>query len=101
MNPDKIYPRTNDTETVYLKNVITKPNIYVGEYTIYNDFVHDPRDFERNNVLYQYPVNKDQLIIGKFCSIACIKWRPPVWLCYNRCGGMRCADSIIPAFSVL
>ena len=40
-------------------------------YTIYNDFVHDPRDFEKNNVLYHYPVNGDRLKIGKFCSVAC------------------------------
>ena len=68
---NKIYPRTNDTQTIYLKNAITNPNISVGEYTIYNDFVNDPREFERNNVLYQYPINHDKLIIGKFCSIAC------------------------------
>lgn len=67
----KIYPRTGDTETVYLKNVITDLNIEVGDYTIYNDFVNDPRDFEKNNVLYHYPINGDKLIIGKFCSIAC------------------------------
>lgn len=67
----KIYPRSKDKETVYLQNVITNPNIIVGDYTIYNDFVREPRDFEKNNVLYQYPVNKDKLIIGKFCSIAC------------------------------
>ena len=67
----KIYPRTGDTQIVYLQSVITKPNIEVGAYTIYNDFVHDPRDFERNNVLYHYPVNGDKLKIGKFCSIAC------------------------------
>ena len=67
----KIYPRTGDTQIVYLQNVITKPNIEVGDYTIYNDFVHDPRDFERSNVLYHYPVNGDKLKIGKFCSIAC------------------------------
>ena len=66
----KVYPRTGDTQTVYLKNVVTNPNITVGEYTIYNDFVHDPREFERNNVLYHYPVNGDKLIIGAFCSIA-------------------------------
>lgn len=42
---DKIYPRTNDYETVYLKNVITNPNIIVGDYTMYNDFVSDPRLF--------------------------------------------------------
>lgn len=70
--PDKIiYPRTNDLETVYLKTVITNPNIIVGDYTMYNDFVSDPTQFEKNNVLYHYPANNDRLIIGKFCSIAC------------------------------
>ncbi len=70
--PDKrIYPRTNDFQTVYLKGVITDPNITVGDYTMYNDFVSDPTQFEKNNVLYHYPVNADRLIIGKFCSIAC------------------------------
>ena len=66
-----VYPRTMDTQTVYLQNVITKPNIEVGAYTMYHDVVHDPRGFETNNVLYQYPVNEDKLKIGKFCSIAC------------------------------
>lgn len=70
-NSNKIHPRSNDYQIVYLKNVITKPNIEVGEYTIYNDFYDDPRDFEKNNVLYQYPINNDKLVIGKFCSIAC------------------------------
>lgn len=70
--PDKkVYPRTNDKQTVYLKNVITNPNISIGDYTMYNDFVNDPTQFENNNVLYHYPINKDKLIIGKFCSIAC------------------------------
>ena len=66
-----LFPRTGDTQTIYLKPAITNPNIQVGDYTMYNDFVHDPRDFQRNNVLYHYPVNGDKLIIGKFCSIAC------------------------------
>lgn len=70
-NSNKIYPRSNDFQIVYLKNVITRANIEVGEYTIYNDFYDDPRDFEKNNVLYHYPINGDKLIIGKFCSIAC------------------------------
>jgi virginiamycin A acetyltransferase len=70
-NSNKVYPRSNDYQTIYLKNVITKDNIKVGDYTIYNDFYNDPRDFEKNNVLYQYSINKDKLIIGKFCSIAC------------------------------
>lgn len=67
----KIYPRANDRETVYLKHVITNPNITVGDFTMYNDFVRDPRDFEKNNVLYHYPINRDRLNMGKFCSIAC------------------------------
>jgi hypothetical protein len=33
---NEIYPR-NDHETVYLKNVISDPNILVGSYTFYND----------------------------------------------------------------
>lgn len=70
--PEKlIYPRTGDKDTVYLENVIRNPNITVGSYTMYNDFVNDPVLFEKNNVLYHYPVNDDKLVIGKFCSIAC------------------------------
>lgn len=68
---NKIYPRSNDNQIVYLKNVITRKNIQVGENTFYNDFYDDPKNFEKNNVLYQYPINNDKLIIGKFCSIAC------------------------------
>lgn len=71
MNPDKLYPRSNDPQTIYLKNAISNPAIQIGEYTIYNDFLNDPCNFERNNVLYHYPVNNDHLYIGKYCSIAC------------------------------
>lgn len=71
ISENKIYPRTSDTQTVYLKNVITNPDIEIGDYTMYNDFYHDPMDFQKNNVLYHYPINHDRLIIGKFCSIAC------------------------------
>ena len=67
----EIYPRPGDLQTVYLKDVVTGPNIEIGDYTMYNDFERDPRDFERNNVVYHYPVNGDKLRIGKFCSIAC------------------------------
>ena len=67
----QVYPRTGDKETIYLKHVITNPNITVGDFTMYNDFVNDPMLFEKNNVLYHYPINHDKLQIGKFCSIAC------------------------------
>lgn len=68
---NKIYPRKGDTQTVYLNAVVKDPSIEVGDYTIYNDFISDPRQFEQNNVLYHYPINHERLIIGKFCSIAC------------------------------
>lgn len=68
---NKIYPRHNDKQTVYLNAVVEDPNIIIGDYTIYNDFVSDPLLFEKNNVLYHYPINNEKLIIGKFCSIAC------------------------------
>lgn len=68
---NKIYPRNGDTQTVYLNAVVKDPSIVVGDYTIYNDFISDPRQFVQNNVLYHYPINHERLIIGKFCSIAC------------------------------
>lgn len=70
-DPKLIYPRPGDRQIVYLKNVIHDPSIIVGDYTMYNDFVNDPVDFEKNNVLYHYPINPEKLIIGKYCSIAC------------------------------
>ena len=71
VSKDSIYPRSGDRQTVYLKNVVNNTDIIVGDYTMYNDFVNDPTDFAINNVIYHYPINKDKLIIGNFCSIAC------------------------------
>ena len=48
MDKQKIYPRSKDRETVYLKNVVTDPSIIVGDYTMYNDFVIDPVDFQNH-----------------------------------------------------
>ena len=71
MMKEKIYPRVKDKQIVYLKNIIKDSSIEVGDYTIYHDFEHNPMDFEKNNVLYHYPINGDKLKIGRFCSIAC------------------------------
>ena len=68
---ETVFPRTGDQNIVYLKNVVDDPNIEVGDYTMYNDFANNPCDFQKNNVLYHYPINHDRLVIGKFCSIAC------------------------------
>ena len=53
MTPAKqIYPRSGDNHTVYLNQVITNPNIIIGDYTMYHDFRKDPTLFEQNNVPY-------------------------------------------------
>ncbi|ERT05314.1 bacterial transferase hexapeptide family protein [Lyngbya aestuarii BL J] len=67
-SPNQQYPLPNQTRLVYLKNIIKNPNIIVGDYTYYDDF-ENPENFERN-VLYHFDFGGDQLIIGKFCSIA-------------------------------
>ncbi len=67
-SPDVVFPNEYHT-SCFLKNVITAPNISVGDYTYYDDPV-DPEGFEQNNVLFNWPEFGDHLMIGKFCSIA-------------------------------
>ncbi len=67
-NSNTFYPIEGVTRTVYLKNIITNPQIIVGDYTYYDD-PEDVYNFEKN-VLYLFEFMGDQLIIGKFCQIA-------------------------------
>ena len=67
-SPNTKHPITGQSRLVYLKNILTNPNIIVGDYTYYDDF-ENPENFERN-VLYHFDFIGDKLIIGKFCSIA-------------------------------
>lgn len=48
---EKLYPRTGDTQTIYLKNAITHPNITVGSYTMYHDYIHSFRFAQAQNVM--------------------------------------------------
>jgi len=52
----------------FLKNVVTRPNIEIGEYTYYDD--PDGAHHFENNVLYHFDFIGDRLRIGKFCAIA-------------------------------
>lgn len=67
-DPNQVLPTEYGT-TCFLKNVIQAPNIFVGEFTYYDDPV-DPTAFERNNVLFNWPEFGDSLRIGKFCALA-------------------------------
>ncbi|WP_430613825.1 CatB-related O-acetyltransferase [Flavobacterium sp. JP2137] len=65
---DQKFPLPNYTRLCFLKNILTNPNIIVGDYTYYDDF-EDVRNFEKN-VKYHFDFIGDKLIIGKFCMIA-------------------------------
>ena len=67
-DPNKIYPNENIRHLVYIKNVITRNNIQVGDYTYYDD-VNGAEHFE-DHVTHHYEFLGDRLIIGKFCAIA-------------------------------
>lgn len=67
-DPNKIHPNENIQQIVYIKNVITRPNIIVGEYSYYDD-VNGAERFEEH-VAHHYEFLGDRLIIGKFCAIA-------------------------------
>lgn len=67
LSPNEKYPIQNQTKSVvFLKNLITNPNIIVGDYTYY-DGRNNPEDFENENVIF---ARQCKLIIGKFCQIA-------------------------------
>ena len=68
INPNIKFPMLNVERLCFLKNIITNPNIIVGDYTYYDD----PESVENfnHNVLYHFDFVGDKLIIGKFCQIA-------------------------------
>jgi virginiamycin A acetyltransferase len=66
--PTEVHPMKGFDQVCFIKNVISNPNIIVGDYTYYDDPAGS-ENFEKN-VLYHYPFLNDRLIIGKFCAIA-------------------------------
>ena len=67
-NKDSKFPLKAYDKMCFLKNIITRPNIIVGDYTYYDD-IDDVNNFERN-VKYHFEFTGDKLVIGKFCMIA-------------------------------
>ncbi len=67
-DPSSIHPNPNIPQLVFIKNVVTRPNIIAGEYSYYDD----PDGAERfeAHVTHHYEFLGDRLIIGKFCAIA-------------------------------
>lgn len=67
-NANDIHPNEKINGICYIKNVITRPNISVGDYTYYDD-INGAENFE-SHVTHHYEFLGDRLIIGKFCAIA-------------------------------
>jgi len=67
-DPSARFPIPAAPTMVFLKPVVSHPQIEVGEFTYYHDD-EDPLGFEKN-VLYAFPFIGDRLLIGKFCAIA-------------------------------
>lgn len=67
-NPLTKFPMNGITSLCFLKNLISSPNIIIGDYTYYDDF--ESVDNFIKNVKYHFEFTGDKLIIGKFCQIA-------------------------------
>lgn len=67
-DPNAIYPNKAIKSICFIKNVITRPNIIVSDYTYYDD-MNGAEKFEEH-VTHHYEFIGDKLFIGKFCAIA-------------------------------
>lgn len=67
-DPNQKFPSENIPSVCFIKNVVTRPNIVIGDYTYYDD-PEDAKNFEKH-VTHHYEFLGDKLIIGKFCAIA-------------------------------
>ena len=69
-DPNIAYPLKDYKGLLFLKNSIQAKNIFIGDYTYFDDARNGPENFEKYNVLYHYDFSKVKLVIGKFCAIA-------------------------------
>ena len=68
-DPATLYPLAGFPRVVFLKNVVTRPNIEVGDFTYYDDPEGAER-FEERCVLHHHDFMGDRLVIGRFVAIA-------------------------------
>jgi len=66
--PHQKFPIPHYDRLCFLKNIVSNPQIEVGDFTYYDDF-EQVENFEKN-VKYLFDFVGDKLIIGKFCMIA-------------------------------
>lgn len=69
-NPNSLYPIQDYNKLIFLKNFVKATNIFIGDYTYFDDQRYGPEKFKKYNVLYNYDFLKVKLVIGKFCALA-------------------------------
>lgn len=69
-NPRTLYPIEGYDKLIFLNNYVKASNIFIGDYTYFDDRKNGPENFEEDNVLYNYDHSKVKLVIGKFCALA-------------------------------
>lgn len=68
-NPNLKHPIPMHPRVGFLKALVDRPNIEIGDFTYY-DSPNGPDKFAERCVLHHYDFIGDKLIIGKFCAIA-------------------------------
>lgn len=68
-DPRAVHPVPAHQRIVFLRNVVTAPNVEIGEYTYYDD-PDAALLFDTRNILHHYEFLGDRLVIGRFCAIA-------------------------------
>lgn len=68
-DPRAVHPVPAHQRIVFLRNVVTAPNVEIGEYTYYDD-PDAALLFDTRNILHHYEFLDDRLVIGRFCAIA-------------------------------
>ncbi|MBN9069774.1 MAG: CatB-related O-acetyltransferase [Rhizobiales bacterium] len=68
-DPHVVHPMPDQKRCGFLKPLVTRPTIEIGDFTYYDDPL-GPERFEEQCVLYHFDFVGDRLVIGKFCAIA-------------------------------
>lgn len=68
-DPRVAFPMRGDRRLAFLRALVTRPAIEIGEYTYASDPDGAER-FEERSVLFRSDDPRDRLVIGRYCSIA-------------------------------
>ncbi|NLH81817.1 MAG: CatB-related O-acetyltransferase [Phyllobacteriaceae bacterium] len=68
-DPTRIHPLPAHRRVVFLKPLVDRPNVEIGEFTYYDD-PKAPERFLDDCVLHHYDFLGDRLVIGRFTAIA-------------------------------